>query len=778
VNRLSVSGPAGSLLRLGTLFLGVLFSGPWLTAQSAVEPGLAQLHLARSFESLQWSSWDRSGRNSDHGNFEKVLEGGEKLLGAIDGPGRIVRIWSAQPKGILTLKDGERILYEGAFSRVFDGAVAPFVGPLSGHFGGGYLSYVPVAFEKGLVATLRSEQPGGDLDCYYQIGLERHASLPLADAASLLQGYREHNDDRRIEWRDRTLRGEAVLAELKGPGLIRELRFRFRHGDLSWRKRQLRTTMLEIYWDGEKRPAVRAALGDFLGIGPEDAAIQTLPVDSVGDARVVRFPMPFAKSARIVLRKEGQRLAPPRFDARVTWQSLAAMPKPARWFHAYWSYERTKAAVPLNGPAHALPLRGPGHFVGLFAVMESAGRNLFFLEGDETIYVDGQVRFRGTGTEDYFNGAWYFRTDTFAAPFHALALKNAIEGRVTVARWHLPDPIPFEESFRFELEHGGENDSPGHAYGLLQCFYLASPAGQQTRVARMESGPSPSEPLAYYLPDRGPRVVEGERMSRGAYRWVPPGRSLELSGGALARIPAGRSGQIELDVVPGPYLLQLNFEKLATAARARLSLGRATHELEIPADRATTLRLPNVLVPVSKPDTPPRLRLDVLEGELALDAIRFERWEERLRDWELCGPFPSPDREGFDAKFGPEQFGAAGPPFDVLGNGPKGWFRPKQAQRASGYFNLNEEFAPNEEVVAYARTTIHSKAARKAMLALGSDDGVKVWLNGHFLHQNKVLRGAHPEQDRVELHLREGANVLLLKIEEIHGGWGFYATLR
>jgi hypothetical protein len=112
-----------------------------------------------------------------------------------------------------------------------------------------------------------------------------------------------------------------------------------------------------------------------------------------------------------------------------------------------------------------------------------------------------------------------------------------------------------------------------------------------------------------------------------------------------------------------------------------------------------------------------------------------------------------------------------GRPSTCSATAPKGWFRPKQAQRASGYFNLNEEFAPNEEVVAYARTTIHSKAARKVMLALGSDDGVKVWLNGQFLHQNKVLRGAHPEQDRVELHLRKGANVLLLKIEEIHGGW-------
>ena len=61
---------------------------------------------------------------------------------------------------------------------------------------------------------------------------------------------------------------------------------------------------------------------------------------------------------------------------------------------------------------------------------------------------------------------------------------------------------------------------------------------------------------------------------------------------------------------------------------------------------------------------------------------------------------------------------------------------------------------------------------------LGSDDGIKVWLNGQLVHANNVTRGAGPGQDKVEVTLKQGWNRLLLKITQSGGEWAACARLR
>lgn len=85
--------------------------------------------------------------------------------------------------------------------------------------------------------------------------------------------------------------------------------------------------------------------------------------------------------------------------------------------------------------------------------------------------------------------------------------------------------------------------------------------------------------------------------------------------------------------------------------------------------------------------------------------------------------------------------------------------------------------SPEEFSVAYAWAEIDMPQAAKAVLGVGSDDGVKVWLNGNLIHENWVGRAAHPDDDVVPVEFQSGRNGLLLKIQNMRGPWGFVCRL-
>jgi len=87
--------------------------------------------------------------------------------------------------------------------------------------------------------------------------------------------------------------------------------------------------------------------------------------------------------------------------------------------------------------------------------------------------------------------------------------------------------------------------------------------------------------------------------------------------------------------------------------------------------------------------------------------------------------------------------------------------------------SLENLFGKPNYVVAYVASEIVMPEAASVLLALGSDDGVKVWLNGEKVHDHWVLRGLKKDEDLVPLKLRKGANRLLLKVQNGEGGWGF-----
>jgi hypothetical protein len=90
-----------------------------------------------------------------------------------------------------------------------------------------------------------------------------------------------------------------------------------------------------------------------------------------------------------------------------------------------------------------------------------------------------------------------------------------------------------------------------------------------------------------------------------------------------------------------------------------------------------------------------------------------------------------------------------------------------------GYVDLAAALGPADWAVAFAYAEIGSPRGGRTVLRVGSDDGVRVWLNGEQVHSREIGRTYKPGGDEVEVSLRAGLNRLLLKVDNYHGAWGF-----
>ena len=143
-----------------------------------------------------------------------------------------------------------------------------------------------------------------------------------------------------------------------------------------------------------------------------------------------------------------------------------------------------------------------------------------------------------------------------------------------------------------------------------------------------------------------------------------------------------------------------------------------------------------------------------------------------ITEWNLIGPFDAPDMDSLYTVYPPEKVIALDKRYPGKGNQEIAW-RKIQAE-PSGYVRLTELIKPNEQVVVYAFGNIFSPEPVETHLLLGSDDGVRVWINDELVHSNPAYRGAYPDQDIVKVSLRKGWNKVLVKVLQGAGGWGYY----
>ncbi len=157
-------------------------------------------------------------------------------------------------------------------------------------------------------------------------------------------------------------------------------------------------------------------------------------------------------------------------------------------------------------------------------------------------------------------------------------------------------------------------------------------------------------------------------------------------------------------------------------------------------------------------------------AETALNEI--ESGADYITVWQVAGPYLQDGKDYkdlFDIAFPPETADAQGVKWQAMPPGP-------DAKRP-WVMDLLKALG-GEQRVAYARTWVHCDQQQTARLELGTDDGVKVWLNGNVVHANNTFRGIQPGSDKVDVTLNAGWNPLLLKVTQLNQGWAFCARFR
>jgi putative membrane-bound dehydrogenase-like protein len=138
-----------------------------------------------------------------------------------------------------------------------------------------------------------------------------------------------------------------------------------------------------------------------------------------------------------------------------------------------------------------------------------------------------------------------------------------------------------------------------------------------------------------------------------------------------------------------------------------------------------------------------------------------------ILSWQLIGPFPR------DGKVYPPQKEQK---FDAVYQGADKevkWRQVRADAGQNGRVNLYKLLTPNQQVVAYAYAEVESATARDAVLQVGSDDTITIWLGGKKVHDHQGDRGWAYNQDRVHVKLEKGANRLLIQCGNSGGPWDF-----
>lgn len=266
--------------------------------------------------------------------------------------------------------------------------------------------------------------------------------------------------------------GQSVeMPILEGPGVITHIWFTSHAGWVG----ELNALSLRIYWDGREKPGVEVPVGDFFAVGQgKPAAVESVPVQvSPSGSLTCYWRMPFQKSVRIVVTNDN----PDRSTGlywQVDWTQVEELPADTPYFHARYRCEYPAVA---GSDYLVADLEGRGQYVGTVLSVTMA-QDGWFGEGDDFFYIDGEEvpSLQGTGTEDYFNDAWGFRTRTGPWCGQPRWQGDRAGDSGVCYRWHLLDPVNFTRSLRLAIEHKGNRPESEDGFFLERPDFYSSVA--------------------------------------------------------------------------------------------------------------------------------------------------------------------------------------------------------------------------------------------------------------------------------------------------------------
>ncbi|HEV2364590.1 MAG TPA: glycoside hydrolase family 172 protein [Caulobacteraceae bacterium] len=295
------------------------------------------------------------------------------------------------------------------------------------------------------------------------------------------------------------------LADIAGSGAIQQMWMTLARG--RWRH-----TILRFYWDDQEQPSVECPAGDFFACGWERyAQVSSLAVCvNPGRAFNCYWEMPFRKRGRITLENLSAESIIVYYQINY---ALTEVPEDAAYFHAQF---RRSNPLPFK-QVHTLldGVSGAGHYVGTYMAwgVNNAG---WWGEGEIKFFLDGDGEFPticGTGTEDYFCGAYNFDPGAvdralkagyqeFTTPYAGLPQVIRPDGlyasqtRFGLYRWHIMDPVRFESDLRVTIQAlGWRTEREQRRYLPLQDDIASVAFWYQT----LPTAPFPPLPDADYL---------------------------------------------------------------------------------------------------------------------------------------------------------------------------------------------------------------------------------------------------------------------------------------
>ncbi|MEA3364976.1 MAG: DUF2961 domain-containing protein [Candidatus Hydrogenedentes bacterium] len=433
-----------------------------------------------AYDCAQFSSYDRRSTdpsvltdenwfaNGDRGHhIRKETRNGadEWVMVDTDGPGAIVRIWSANANdaGIVRiyLDNAPDPVIEMPLEEMLDGKHAPFLAPISGIRSRGWNTHFPIPYAKHCKITAgkpnfyyhvnyRTYKEGAQVESYRPEMAETYAEL-LTNTLERLANPSESTitGPQSITDCHQTIApGANTELRIEGEGAVHSITCKAEADDLEL---ALRQCVFAIAFDDHKTPSVQAPLGDFFGTAPGINPYQSLPCGVLDDGTMYsHWVMPYRESVAIRVSNHGEN--PVAIHGVVT-TGPREWTKRSLYFNAGWRAEYDIPTHPRQDWTY-VQIDGKGRFVGDMLHVTNPVKN-WWGEGDEKIYVDGEEfpSHFGTGSEDYYGYAWC-NNRPFTHAYHNQPRCDGPGnyGHTCVSRFHILDNIPFKKDFKFDIE--------------------------------------------------------------------------------------------------------------------------------------------------------------------------------------------------------------------------------------------------------------------------------------------------------------------------------------
>lgn len=536
--------PGALILALGTVWTATAADETLTTARlidDLTDLRTLAEYPAPSYVCRQFSSYDRASTsaekqetwfaNGDAGQFLRIEEQNgrkEYVMMDADGPGAIVRIWSANPKGTLRIyvDEATESVIAVPMTDLLGGKVPELPEPLSGVTSAGWNLYFPIPYAKHCKVTsddggfyyhidYRTYATGTAVQTFKWADVETAAAaiekackvLKTPREAAALFGTEQSAPNFGTANANATLQpGASQTLESKGGGAIVGLKVTAHPQDA---EQTLRKMLLTIEFDGTT--TVTAPLADFFGAGPGIQSYQSLPLGVDEDGTFwCNWVMPFREHAVLSIKN----LNDEPIDVQAAWlvDGRYRWTDRSMYFHAGWRVQRDIPTRPFLDWNY-VTVDGEGVFVGAAFAINNPVKG-WWGEGDEKIYLDGEKfpSFFGTGTEDYYGYAWC-SPQTFQHAYHNQPRCDGPDnfGRTAVNRWHIIDAIPFTKKFQFDMELWHSHGDTKILEASVLTYWYARPGATSNRD-RLAPQDLRTVPALQYDAPRVAGAIEGEQM--------------------------------------------------------------------------------------------------------------------------------------------------------------------------------------------------------------------------------------------------------------------------